>query len=330
MHISIRQIHPEMRALGFLARALASSPHAGMVRLGNKVLALAKGRHGARVALSEEWVARPGAAPGSPKLRLCVYRAPEAERSRDAQGVPGVLWIHGGGYALGIPEQDEGFARDLIEARECVVVAPDYRLSTEAPYPAAFEDCLAGLDWLSGHAEELGVRGDRLVVGGDSAGGGLAAAVCLHARDKGGPHIALQILAYPMLDDRMTTASSQGNDAPVWNSRLNEAAWRLYLGPLHGAEAPAYAAPARAGDLAGLPPAVSYVGSIEPFHDEVVDYLERLAATGAEVNFRVFDGCFHGFDIVCRSSTPAREARAFLKRSFDAAIASLDDGPAVR
>ena len=324
MHIDDRQIHPELRTFGRIVRTFASSPNEGMLPLGNKVLALAKGRHSKHVSMHEAWATRSNAAPGDPQLRLCVYRAPGSDRAHRDQGLPGVLWIHGGGFALGIPEQDEGFVRDLIEAHPCIVVAPDYRLATEAPFPAAFEDCLAALSWLHDRADDLGVNKDQLVVGGDSAGGGLAAALCLHARDHGGPRIALQMPLYPMLDDRMVTASAQDNDAPVWNSKMNEAAWKLYLGELYGTDrVPAYAAPARANDLRDLPPAFTYIGGIEPFRDEAVDYFERMAAAGVEVDYRIFDGCFHGFDIVCGSSAPAQEARAYLKASFSAAVARL-------
>jgi acetyl esterase/lipase len=202
---------------------------------------------------------------GSP-LRLLVVR-PAVPR----EGVAGVLWIHGGGYAIGTPERSLATARRLVAAANCVVVLPDHRLSPEAPYPAALHDCYDALLWLRDHAGELGVADDQLVVGGESAGGGLTAAVTLLARDRGEVAVAVQVPLYPMIDDR-PTASSRANATPVWNTNNDDTAWDLYLGDLRGGDVPAYAAPARATDLAGLPPTLTSVGDVEPFHDAVVDW----------------------------------------------------------
>lgn len=218
---------------------------------------------------------------------------------------------------MGTPEQDEAFIERFIEASACVVVAPDYRLSLDAPYPAALEDSYAALLWLREHGETYGIRSDQLMVGGNSAGGGLGAGLCLHARDRGEVAIAYQILLYPMLDDRMKLPSARDNDGPVWNSKSNQLAWKLYLGNLYGREdVPIYAAPARSTDVSGLPPVCSYVGSLEPFHDEVVDYLDRLRTAGVPVSYRVYEGCYHGFDIVCPDASVSQEARAFLLDRF--------------
>lgn len=149
-----------------------------------------------------------------------------------------------------------------------------HTLAAKAPYPAALEDCYLVLKWMKENAQELGINPNQLFVGGDSAGGGLTAAVCLYARDKGEVNIAYQMPLYPMLDDRMITASSQNNDAPVRNTASNEAAWALYLDGIE--EVPIYAAPSRADNLRNLPPACTYVGTIEPFHDETVDLVNRL------------------------------------------------------
>lgn len=248
-------------------------------------------------------------------LRLLVIRPAVAR-----EGVTGVLWIHGGGYAIGTPEQARATAERLVAATDCVVVLPDYRLSTQAPYPAALEDCYDALSWLREHAGELGVAEDRLAVGGESAGGGLTAALSLLARDRGETALAFQMPLYPMIDDR-PTASSRDNHAPVWNTVTNEAAWDLYLGPLreesrNGGDVPAYAAPARAGDLSGLPPTLTFVGDLDPFHDEVVEYVRRLREAGVPVSFRAFAGAFHGFDVVAASAPISRHARAFLLDGF--------------
>jgi len=251
------------------------------------------------------WIPREDCRPEEPKLRLCVYRPQEP-----TENTPAILWMHGGGYGLGIPEVDEGAFREFVREIGCVIVAPDYRLSLEKPYPAALKDCYSTLLWLRDSAPSLGVRSDQLVVGGYSAGGGLAAALAIYARDTGEVSIAFQMPIYPMLEDRMITDSSRENDAPVWNTRSNETGWRLYLGSLYGTnEVPAYAAPARLNDFRGLPPAFTFVGSIEPFLDETVEFMERLKDAGVPVNYKVFDGCFHAFDIVAKKSAPAIEAK---------------------
>jgi len=225
--------------------------------------------------------------------------------------------LHGGGYALGFPEQDESFIRNFMRTVPCVIVSPAYRLSPEATYPAALDDCYAALIWLRDHAKEYGVRDDQLAVGGDSAGGGLTAALTIRARDAGEVAIAFQMPLYPMLDDRTGTDTHFDNDAPVWNSRSNRSAWALYLGALHGqSNIPPTAVPACLNDFSGLPPAFTYIGSIEPFRDETVSYMENLRAAGVPVEYKVHEGCYHAFDIMCPRSEPAREATSALLDFF--------------
>lgn len=317
-------IHPDLRNSGKWIRRILPYFKPSTFRKANRILKFMKGRCGKGLRYEQVWIPRDGG-PGASKLRLCIYRSPE--RSGDPPGgqssdnmfatseasAPGLLWMHGGGYGLGIPEIDEGAFRELIRETGCVIVAPDYRLSVEAPYPAALEDCYTALLWLKNHAASLGVRDNQLMVGGFSAGGGLAAALAIYARDKGEVSIAFQMPIYPMLDDRMITGSSRENDAPVWNTRSNETGWRLYLSSLYDTdEVPAYAAPARLLDFRGLPPAFTFVGSVEPFFDETVEYMERLKAAGVPVNYKVFDGCFHAFDTVAKTSAPAIEAKKIM------------------
>ena len=247
------------------------------------------------------------------KLRVLVCRA---RGKQPEKPVTGLLWIHGGGYAIGLPEQDCGFAALFTRDASCVAVLPDYTRSTEAPYPAALEDCYLTLRWIHENADELGIDRTQLFVGGDSAGGGLTAALCLYARDKGEVPIAFQMPLYPMLDDREITKSSKDNDAPVWNTGSNRAGWELYLKGIPKDEVPCYAAPARATDLNGLPPACTYVGTIEPFYDETVDYFSRLKEAGVDVHLKEFSGCFHAFDTIAPGSKPAKEAKAFLLDTF--------------
>ncbi len=171
------------------------------------------------------------------------------------------------------------------------------------------------------------MRDDQIMVGGDSAGGGLAIAVSLYARDKNEVAIAFQMPLYPMIDDRMLTLSAADNDAPVWNSKSNLVGWRLYLGELFGKPSvPAYAAPARAADLYGLPPACSFVGGIEPFRDETAAYVRKLRSSCVPVHYKVFDGCFHAFDVMCPKSGVAREASDFLIDRFRYAVKNYFSG----
>ncbi|MBN2540308.1 MAG: alpha/beta hydrolase [Bacilli bacterium] len=227
-------------------------------------------------------------------LRICIY-----ESKNPKPKAIGLLWMHGGGYAIGTPEQDSKFLEQLINAENVVVISPDYRLSIDAPYPAAFDDCYNSLLWMKEHAEELGIDSDKLFVGGSSAGGGLAVALSLKARDENSVKIAYLMPMYPMLNDRMDSESAIDNDAPVWNSKLNTAAWRLYLGDLYQTEdVPTYASPARETNYSNLPPIYTFVGDLEPFHDEVVTYINKLRLTGIEAELDVYQGCYHAFDTV--------------------------------
>ena len=170
----------------------------------------------------------------------------------------GVLWIHGGGYIAGMKEMVHmSRAVDLVKKFGAVVLSPGYRLAPLSPYPAALDDCYAALIYLKENAAALGVRSDQLMVSGESAGGGLCAAVCIRARDSGEVSVAFQMPLYPMLDDR-DTESSRDNHGRVWNTRRNHLAWRLYLRGTDRAQLTPYAAPARLEDFSGLPPAYSF------------------------------------------------------------------------
>lgn len=201
-----------------------------------------------------------------------------------------------------------------------IVVAPDYRLSLDAPYPAALDDCHEALLWMKEHTGELGIRDDQLMVGGESAGGGLAAAIALYERDLGGVKIAFQMLLYPMLDDRMMNESAKENNAPVWDSDANRVAWGLYLADFAGKDVPPYAAPARATDFAGLPPTVAFVGDLEPFRDETILYVRNLRDAGVKVDFEIYAGCYHAFDRMNPYAEVSRKAIAFLMKSFKYAV----------
>ena len=237
------------------------------------------------------------------KMRLLVLSPDGA----DSSPRPGVLWIHGGGYFTGMPGMAYfSRARDLVEKHGAVVVSPDYRLAFRAPYPAALFDCHAALVWLRDHAKELGVRSDQLIVGGESAGGGLAAALCMYEKDTGGVKIAFQLPLYPMLDNE-DTESSRDNHAPVWNTRRNHFGWKVYLRGLNG-EVPCYAAAARRKNYSGLPPAYTFVSTNEPFYSETVAFVENLRKAGVPAEIDVYPGLFHAFDMLKPSLDASRNA----------------------
>lgn len=260
---------------------------------------------------SEEWINRKD---GS-KIRIRIYKPLNAE-----SGLPGVLWIHGGGYGQGVPEMSSKMYKELMQACNCVIVAPDYRLSIEAPYPAALDDCYDTLIWMKSHAKELSIRDDQLMVGGESAGGGLTAAISLYARDRGEVNIAFQMPLYPMIDDRMKTESAKENNAPIWDSNMNKWAWKLYLGELYGKDVPPYAAPARTTDYNNLPPTVTFVGDVEPFRDETIKYVQHLKESGVSVEFEIYKGCYHGFDIISPKADVSKKAISFFMNSFKYAV----------
>ena len=227
---------------------------------------------------------------GIPALLLSPVDAPS--------NATGVLWLHGGGYAVGMKEMVYASrAADLVRDFGAVVLSPGYRLSPLAPYPAALDDCFTALHYLKQHAASFGVRSDQLMVGGESAGGGLCAAVCIRARDEGAVNVAFQMPLYPMLDDR-DTASSRDNYGRVWNTRRNHLAWRLYLRGTDRAQLSTYAAPARLTDFAGLPPAYSFVADGEPFYAETVRYFGRLRAAGVPAELDVYHTDMHAFDMM--------------------------------
>ena len=229
------------------------------------------------------------------KIDLLILRP--STKAKPKAKTPGILWIHGGGYVTGMAGMIYmSRAIHLVKKYGAVVVTPEYRLSKEAPYPAALEDCYAALDYLYTHADELGVNDSQLMVGGESAGGGLTAALCMYARDKGEINISYQMPLYPMIDNE-DTDSSRDNHAPVWNTKRNRKAWKAYLRDVHG-EIPPYAAPARQTDYTNLPPAYTFVGDIEPFYCETLTFVEKLQKAGVKAKVDVYPGCFHAFDML--------------------------------
>ena len=230
---------------------------------------------------------------GDPDVSVRVYQP----ASRPAT-LPGLLWIHGGGYVLGSVEDDDVRARLLAKTIECVVVSVEYRLAPEHPFPAPVEDCYAALKWLATNAEQLGVDPNRIAIAGASAGGGLTAGLALLARDRGEVKVAFQLPIYPMIDDRNITPSSQAiTDPRVWNRQSNLLAWKAYLGSEPGGDdVSPYAAAARATDLSGLPPAYIPVGELDLFLDENIEYAQRLMQAGVPTELHIYQGSYHGSD----------------------------------
>lgn len=308
MKIDNKMIDKQLRMPAKIAKLfMGSLDKDGFKRL-HKMSSHLVGKNFKGLKCSEKWITR---GQDGTDLRVCIYK-PLSTSESDV----GVFWMHGGGYAMNVPESSIELIRKFIDESGCTVVAPDYRLSVDAPYPAALDDCHEALQWMKNHAIELGVSVDKLMVGGESAGGGLAAALSLYERDHGGIKIAFQMLLYPMLDDRMTSESAKDNNAPVWNSDSNKAAWELYLGGLSDEDVPIYAAPARATDFSNLPPAVTFVGSLEPFRDETISYVKKLREAGVPVAFKIYEGCYHAFDRMNPHADVSLKAISFLMKEF--------------
>lgn len=318
MKVTYQMIDKQIRIRGyiidFFVRQKSEQKFHTFLRRVQKLASLVKGINVSGLDCSEEWLTRKD---GS-QLRILIYRS--KKKGAASKNLPGVLWLHGGGYALSIPEMYVARYRRLIKTRNCVVVAPDYRLSTEAPYPAALEDAYLTLVWMKEHAKALGIRNDQLMVGGESAGGGLTTALTLYARDQGTVKIAFQMPVYPMIDDRMITESARDNNVPIWNSKTNRWAWDLYLRDMDKHNLPPYAAAARAKNYQGLPPAVTFVGNVDVFRDETIEWVERMREAGVPVDFLLLDGCYHGFDITSPRAEVSKKALEFLSESFAKAV----------
>ena len=267
---------------------------------------------------AEEHLA-PGPA-GAPPIPVTVLM-PRGHRDTGRAPVPGILGIHGGGMIVGHRRMDVPRLAALVAELGLVAATVEYRLAPEHPHPAPVEDCHAALVWFHAQAQAFGIDPARIVVMGGSAGGGLSAGVALLARDRRSVPLAGQVLLCPMIDDRNVTPSSQTYpDGTTWTLPLNRLGWECLLA---GADpVPPHAAPARAEDLSGLPPAFVEVGSAEMFRDEDIDYARRLWWAGVACELHVWSGGFHGFDIFAPESDLARAARAarlsWLRRIFAA------------
>ena len=225
---------------------------------------------------------------------------------------PGFLYLHGGGMVMGTRFSNAVSMLPAMLAHDGVLVTVEYRLAPEHPDPVPVEDCYAALVWIADHAAEIGIDPNRLIIAGASAGSGLAAGVALLARDRRGPALLGQLLICPMLDDRIDTLSSQQYiGIGIWDRTSDLAGWTALLGDRRGTDdVSIYAAPARATDLSGLPPAFIEVGSAEVFRDEDVAYATRIWADGGIAELHVWPGGTHGFSVLAPESRIARAAVA--------------------
>jgi len=290
--------HPDLRRMArFLPRAAFGPRTLSLVRAGTKVLAL---RTAPDVQIAQV---------GGISVRVHGRRSGGGQR-------PGLLWIHGGGYVIGSAAQDDHVCRAFAHALGIVVAAPDYRLAPEHRFPAPLEDCYRVLQWLASRPD---VDPTKVIVGGNSAGGGLAAAVALRATVDGDISVTFQLLTYPMLDDRTATRTDIDETCVrLWNNAANRMGWESYTGlPAGSPEVSPLAAPGRCQDFTGLPPAWIGVGTLDLFHDECLAYADGLRAAGVPCAVEVVDGAFHGFDFVSKSAVVNR-----FRQSQIAALAS--------
>ena len=295
--------HPDLHGARWLPRGVG---HPLLVRLMRR-LPLPSLRLPPHLALGERRVDDAG----DVRVRIIAPRASDSPR-------PALLWIHGGGYVLGSARQDDALCARFADRLAAVVVSVDYRLAPEHPFPTPLEDCFAAFEFVHRHANELGIDPARLVIGGASAGGGLAAALTLLVHDRERPAPVLQLLVYPMLDDRTVLKSVDGRFHRLWNQKSNAYGWRCYLGREPGSpEITDHAAPARRASFAGLPPAWIGVGTLDLFHDEDLAYAARLREAGVLTSVEIVEGAFHGFDAVMAN-------RPVSGRFFDAQVAAIE------
>ena len=247
--------------------------------------------------------------PADPDVAVRIYRPHRAKGA--------IVWLHGGGFVMGDLDTEHPWATRLADGSGAVVISVGYRLAPEHRFPAALDDAYAALAWTAEHAAELGIDPERIAVGGHSAGAGLAAAVALRARDQQGPPIRFQLLNQPELDDRQETWPARNFTDTPWMTRDKLAAtWRHYLG---STPATPYAAPARAADLSGLPPAYIATAEFDPLRDEGITYALRLLQAGVPVELHQWPGTFHGSQAILSAEVSQRqiaELGAALRRAL--------------
>ena len=239
------------------------------------------------------------------------------------QGLPALLYMHGGGFVFGSPETILPTMQRFAEDVGCIIVLPAYRLAPEFPFPAALNDNYLALSWMHEQAAKLEIDSSRIATGGDSAGGGHAAVLNIAVRDRGEFSPLYQFLIYPMLDDRMGSSRSPEAHSGefIWTADNNVFGWSAYLGCAAGtSDVPAGSVPARQKDLSGLPPTLIAVGNLDLFAQENVEYGKRLAEQGVAVETKIFDGAYHGFNVIAPDAAISREFHAFCVKGLKTAF----------
>lgn len=229
--------------------------------------------------------------------------------------LPVMVYFHGGGYMMGIPEMAMTFYKDIIEKRDVVIVSPDYRVSQRDPYPAGFNDCYDALLWVRDNAQKLNIDPKNIIIAGHSAGGGMTAAITLKARDTKDVKPIFQMPFYGMLDHRMITDSSKMQGSTMWDANINARAWGMYHRNLKG-EVPTYASPALNEDYTDFPPTINFIGDLEPFLDENIAYMDALKKASVPTKFKIYKGAYHGFEVGSPKSAIAKEANKFQLDAF--------------
>jgi acetyl esterase/lipase len=256
-------------------------------------------------------------------------------RPKNVSGpLPAVLWMHGGGMIIGNRHINDAQLIEWTRNLSSIFVTVEYRLAPEHPFPAPLDDCHTGLMHLFENANDLGIDAARIGVGGQSSGGNLATALALRVRDEGVHSLAFQYLEYPMIDDRQVTTSSQLDDLPMWSREANGFGWRSYLGELYGTDrVPAYAAPARAENLAGLPPTFLCIGTADGFRDEVMTYAARLLAADVLTELHVYAGAPHAYQLFPNSEVGGlglHDSESWLRRQLAPGSSGSSGAPAVQ
>ena len=236
------------------------------------------------------------------KVKICIYQPNE----KSTQATPALLWIHGGGYAVGTARDDQT-ALSILEAIQGPVISVEYSLAPENPAPIALKECHAALIWLHENASLLNINPNKIAIAGSSAGGGMAASLALYNRDQKGPSIACQLLWQPMLDNLHDLPSACVLGYPIWNRRISVKAWEMYLGGAPGKKASPYAAAMRAEDLGNLPPAFIAVGELDLFRDECAVYAKRLQEARIPVEFKIYPGAVHGTEKIAAGTRLSKQ-----------------------
>lgn len=289
VNINYSHIRSDIRIIGVIYdRMIRFNDEKSLKKLSKKMKSSVTKQSDA-VILKEIWIETIG----NNNLRVLMMKP-----SIQTEITNAVLWIHGGGLAMGTPESEYATMLKFVERNGAVVISPDYTYSIDAPYPAAIDDCYRALLWLKEHAAELGIDEEQIFIGGGSAGGGLTAALSLMARDKGEVNIAFQMPLYPMIN-HTTIPNGEKSNTLVWDLARNKIAWKLYLGEYYSTSSiPPYAVPMLAESFDNMPPTYTFVGTEDPFYQDTLDYVQALKDAGVAVEYDIHENCFHGFNAI--------------------------------